>query len=221
MGFGDFVKKISNPVGLINDSLGIDLQDTWDSFTGKSQQESANAANISNAREAMAFSERMSSTAHVREVNDLKAAGINPMLSAKLGGASSPGGINATVAPVPSGTSKFVSTAMDWKRFADDRRTVNQNIMESQSRADMNSASAAAFLSQVDKDRGGLLGRTGGTAISNWIRKMFERGANSANKFSSEHKTYMNLKKKGRYKGPGSPERVFGGARDWLKNRFK
>lgn len=58
---------------------------------------SAIAGNIWNAHEARKnreFQERMSSTAHQREVKDLRAAGINPM-ARHLGGASTPGGDRA------------------------------------------------------------------------------------------------------------------------------
>jgi hypothetical protein len=59
-------------------------------------QQSANQANVDIMREQMAWQERMSSTAHQREVKDLVSAGLNPILSAKYQGASTPSTALAT-----------------------------------------------------------------------------------------------------------------------------
>lgn len=58
----------------------------------KAAASNAMAIEQRNAKRQMRFQERMSNTAHQRQMKDLRRAGINPMLSAKLGGASSPSG---------------------------------------------------------------------------------------------------------------------------------
>lgn len=63
-------------------------------------QSSANATNRDIAREQMVFQERMSNTSWQRAVEDMRAAGINPMLAVSQGGASTPPGASTRVESV-------------------------------------------------------------------------------------------------------------------------
>lgn len=75
-----------------------------------------NAANKKVSDNQMAFQERMSSTAHQREVADLKAAGLNPILSARFGGSSTPSGSGVPMQNAAAGIPGAVSSAIQLKR---------------------------------------------------------------------------------------------------------
>jgi hypothetical protein len=65
-------------------------------------QSSANRTNRRIAREQMRFQERMSSTAYQRAMDDMRTAGLNPMLAYTQGGASTPTGASANMQNVAS-----------------------------------------------------------------------------------------------------------------------
>jgi len=111
-----------------------------------SGQREANAASQASSREQMDFQERMSNTAHQREVADLKAAGLNPMLSANHGGASSPSGASYTAQNPWAESSNMVSNITSARKLSEvDKKLVentvrksDQDIVESKSRIGLN-----------------------------------------------------------------------------------
>ena len=102
MGLSSALKKVAGAAtGTFGIGTGLGLiggaGDLVGGYLGYQGQKKANKANIEMAREQMAFQERMSNTAHQRQMADLKAAGLNPILAAKYGGASTPTGASAHI----------------------------------------------------------------------------------------------------------------------------
>ncbi len=92
---------------------------------------SQNAASAKAAQAQMDFQERMSNTQYQRGMEDMRAAGLNPILAYKQGGAGTPGGstyspVNVGAAAV-TGAGAGAATALALRRFKMEER---KNIAE-------------------------------------------------------------------------------------------
>jgi len=118
------------------------------SFLGQS---SANQHARTIASRQMAFQERMSNTAHQRAVADLRAAGLNPILSASKGMvASSPQGASAPVENKFKNIAQNLSTARGFAEMG----LIKEQGRTQQTQQDLNEALTAEALSRTKKNKG-------------------------------------------------------------------
>lgn len=112
------------------------------------------------AQKGRDFNAQMSNTAHQREMADMKAAGLNPMLSAGAPGASTPS------SPMPSGSSASatprsrhgavlhnVSSALEVKRLQKDLDVANEVVKKSESDRSVNESMKNKLKAETDRTK--------------------------------------------------------------------
>lgn len=118
------------------------------------QQSSANQINLDQAQVNRDFQERMSNSAYQRGMEDMRKAGLNPMLAFSQGGASTPSGSTGSVSPVKTDVPNALDKASTMMGMKSTAKAVEQSEAQTEKiRSDtgLNSGVAGIQQAQIKK----------------------------------------------------------------------
>lgn len=187
-----FFKSIGKALGSVAKVVAQPVASIAGAFLERKGQKEANKATTDLTLNQMAYQQDNSNTAHQREVADLRAAGLNPILSAGGSGSYTPTGSTAQMQNVYKGVgAQAVSTAsgLSGIKLQGAQRSLAVQQLERAKAETMMSASmanSAAATAEVDRIKADIASTPGGRKALMMERKLapykgFLSGSLSAN----------------------------------------